>query len=397
MKLSRKYTRRRRLRRLLLSGFSLLMLAGYLQLTGCEQFGARPEGDAYIRVSQSENYDASIDQFVNLDPDVLDEMSENMSFWSDPVAFLKSGFSFFTNKNQTRPDQPLPEVRVLPDDFGDSAGTIKFTWLGHATILMSIEEMTILVDPTFSPSAAPVSWAVKRFQPPAIDLESLPPIDAIIISHDHYDHLDMNTIKHFIATDTKFFVPLGVAAHLNRWGIPNNRITELDWWDSIAMQGLEFICMPAQHFSGRIGLFHNQTSLWASWMVRSSDHSVYFSGDSGYADHYRMIGERYGPFDLVFMDAGQYNARWRQVHNLPDEAVQAFQDLRGKAMVPTGWGMYTLALHDWFEPAVLVDRIGIELGLDVIIPRLGDMVDIAARRHRDRWWKPLMGTADDSD
>ena len=397
MKQSRKHTRRRRLRRLLLSGFPLLMLASYLQLTGCEQFGARPEGDSYLRVSQSENYDANIDQFVNLDPDVLDEMSENMSFWSDPVAFLKSGFSFFTNKNQTRPDQPLPEVRLLPNDFGDSVGTIKFTWLGHATILMSIEEMTILVDPTFSPSAAPVNWAVKRFQPPAIDLESLPPIDAIIISHDHYDHLDMDTIKHFIATDTKFFVPLGVGAHLNRWGIPDSRITELDWWDSIAMRGLEFICMPAQHFSGRIGLFHNQTSLWASWMVKSSDLSVYFSGDSGYSDHYQMIGERYGPFDLVFMDAGQYNTRWRQVHNLPDEAVQAFQDLRGKAMVPTGWGMYTLALHDWFEPAVLVDRMGAERGLDVIIPRLGDIVDMAARRPLDRWWEPLMSTADNSD
>ena len=395
MRRSRSHSRRR-LRRLMLSGITLALIASCLQLSGCEQFGARPEGDAYLRVSQSENYDASIDQFVNLDPDVLDEMSENMSFWSDPAAFLKSGFAFFSNKNQTRPDQPLPEVRSLPDDFGDSAGNVKFTWLGHATVLMSIDNKTILVDPTFSPSAAPVSWAVKRFQPPAIDIESLPKIDAIIISHDHYDHLDMDTIKHFIATEATFFVPLGVGAHLIRWGVPASRITELDWWQSTRLDGLEFICMPAQHFSGRIGLFHNQTSLWASWMVKSSASSVYFSGDSGYADHYRLIGERYGPFDLVFMDAGQYNPRWRQVHNLPDEAVQAFEDLRGKAMVPTGWGMFTLALHDWFEPAVLVDRMGAERGLDVIIPRLGALVDMSARRPPDRWWEPLVSKKKDS-
>lgn len=390
MRLSKKYSRRRRLRRLLVCGFALLLIAGYLQLTGCEQFGAVPKGDNYLRVTQSPNYDPSIDQFVNLDPGVLDEMSENMSFWSDPAAFLKSGFSFFSNKNQTRPDHPLPEVRSLPDDFGNSAGTVKFTWLGHATVLMSIDDTTILVDPTFSPSAAPVSWAVKRYQPPAIDIGSLPRVDAIIITHDHYDHLDMDTIKHFIATETKFFVPLGVAAHLSRWGIPESRISELDWWDSTKLAGLEIICMPAQHFSGRIGLFHNQKSLWASWMVKSPDNSVYFSGDTGYADHYQIIGERYGPFDLVFMDAGQYNTRWRQVHNLPDEAVQAFEELRGKALVPTGWGMFTLALHDWFEPAVMVDQLGAERGLDVIIPRLGAMIDLSKRKPADKWWEPMI-------
>ena len=389
MRVSKKQSRRR-LRRYLLSAVALLLIAGYILLSGYEQFGARPEGDAYLRVSQSENYDTSIDQFVNLDPGVLDEMSENMSFWSDPAEFMKSGFAFFSNENQTSPEQALPEIRQLPETFSNSAETVKFTWLGHATVLMSIDDMTILVDPTFSQSAAPFSWAVKRYQPPAIDLDALPHIDAIIISHDHYDHLDMETIKYFIATDTAFFVPLGVGAHLNRWGVPDSRITELDWWESARMQSLEFICMPAQHFSGRIGFFHNQTSLWASWTVKSADNTVYFSGDSGYADHYRMIGERYGPFDLVFMDAGQYNTRWRQVHNLPNEAVQAFEDVRGKALVPTGWGMFTLALHDWFEPAVMIDRMGRKRGQDVIIPRLGEIVDMSARQPLNKWWEALI-------
>ena len=372
------------------SAVLLLMIAGaLLLLSRCEQFGAVPTGPDHQRMTLSPNYNPDQDIFVNEDPDVIEEMLAHSGFWANPRKNLSNNFLF--NPNTPTPNVPLPEVRgPLPDDLRDTSDTVKFTWLGHATVLASINGKTILFDPVFSESAAPVSWAVKRYQPPAIGIEELPQIDFIVISHDHYDHLDMNAVKFFKESNTRFLVPLGVASHLEYWGISRDKVTEFDWWQSRNIAGITFTCAPAQHFSGRTGTIAMQKTLWSSWAVRTEATSVYFSGDSGYAGHFKEIGDRLGPFDLTFIDAGQYNERWRQVHNLPPEVMDAFDDLRGDILVPIGWGMFTLALHDWYEPPVEISSRAFEIGATVAIPRFGEWVDIRQRLPDKKWWEPLI-------
>ena len=340
-------------------------------------------------MTESPNYNTDQDMFVNEVPGVMEEMLAHSGFWANPRKNLTNNFLF--NPNTPTPDVPLPEVRgPLPSDLRDTFDTVKFIWLGHATVLASINGKTILFDPVFSESAAPVSWAVKRYQPPAIDIDQLPPIDFIVISHDHYDHLDMNAVKFFRESDTRFLVPLGVASHLEYWGIGRDRVTEFDWWQSRNISGITFTCAPAQHFSGQTATIAMQKTLWASWAVRTEAASVYFSGDSGYAGHFKEIGDRLGPFDLTFIDAGQYNERWRQVHNLPHEVIDAFNDLRGDILVPIGWGMFTLALHDWYEPPVEISSRAVAIGATVAIPRFGEWVDIRQRLPDKKWWEPLV-------
>ena len=372
------------------SALLLLMVMGaVLLLSRCEQFGAIPSGPDHQRMTESPNYNTDQDMFVNEVPGVIEEMLAHSGFWANPRKNLTNNFLF--NPNTPTPDVPLPEVRgPLPSDLRDTFDTVKFTWLGHATVLASINGKTILFDPVFSESAAPVSWAVKRYQPPAIDIDQLPPIDFIMISHDHYDHLDMNAVKFFRESDTRFLVPLGVASHLEYWGIGRDRVTEFDWWQSRNISGITFTCAPAQHFSGRTATIAMQKTLWASWAVRTEAASVYFSGDSGYAGHFKEIGDRLGPFDLTFIDAGQYNERWRQVHNLPPEVIDAFNDLRGDILVPIGWGMFTLALHDWYEPPVEISSLAVAIGATVAIPRFGEWVDIRQRLPDKKWWEPLI-------
>ena len=372
------------------SAVLLMMIAGaLLLLSRCEQFGAVPTGPDHQRMTLSPNYNPDQDIFVNEDPDVIEEMLAHSGFWANPRKNLSNNFLF--NPNTPTPNAPLPEVRgPLPDDLRATSDTVKFTWLGHATVLASINGKTILFDPVFSESAAPVSWAVKRYQPPAIGIEELPQIDFIVISHDHYDHLDMNAVKFFKESNTRFLVPLGVASHLEYWGISRDKVTEFDWWQSRNIAGITFTCAPAQHFSGRTGTIAMQKTLWSSWAVRTEATSVYFSGDSGYAGHFKEIGDRLGPFDLTFIDAGQYNERWRQVHNLPPEVMDAFDDLRGDILVPIGWGMFTLALHDWYEPPVEISSRAFEIGATVAIPRFGEWVDIRQRLPDKKWWEPLI-------
>ena len=357
----------------------------FFNLSGCEQFGALPSGVSYLRIQQSENYNLAEDKFVNLEQN---SVLSGPGFWDSPKENWNN--NFFFNSNQTRPNGLMPESRSpLPYDFHKSEGNIKFVWLGHSTILVSIDDKVILFDPVFSNTASPVSLAVKRFQPPVIDLKSMPAVDIVVVSHDHYDHLDMETIKYLRNKGINFVVPLGLGAHLVRWGVSAEKITELDWWDETQIDGLNLICTPSQHFSGRRGPYKEKRSLWASWLIQSSDHSVYFSGDSGYADHYRQIGKRYGSVDLVFMDSGQYNIRWQYVHNMPEEAVQATLDMNGQLLVPIHWGMFTLSMHDWFEPPVRILAEAAKKNVNVLTPLLGQYVDVSKLPPNEKWWERL--------
>ena len=382
--------RRRRKKAKTLRRATFVLLAGlfgvFFNLSGCEQFGALPSGDRYLQIQKSENYNLVEEKFVNLQQD---SVLSGPGFWDNPGENWNN--NFFLNNNQTRPEGLLPESKTpLPADFHVSSDNIKFVWLGHSTILASIDGKVVLFDPIFSNAASPVSLVVKRFQPPVIDLASLPKIDIVVISHDHYDHLDMETIKQLHDRDISFVVPLGLGAHLEHWGVLGQKITELDWWEETEINGLNLICTPSQHFSGRRGPYKEKRSLWASWLIKSPSQSVYFSGDSGYADHYRQIGERYGSVDLVFMDSGQYNARWRHVHNMPEEAVQAVLDMDGQLLVPIHWGMFTLSMHDWFEPPVRVLAEAARLDVRVLTPLLGQLVDVSDMPENDEWWEQVV-------
>ena len=212
---------------------------------------------------------------------------------------------YFTSDSSRRtPDKPLPEVN--PPDLQallEPTASLRFIWLGHSTLLVNAQNKLILFDPVFSNSAAPVSFLLQRFQPAVLSLEELPPIDYIVISHDHYDHLDMRSVQFFRDKEATFLVPLGIKSHLEYWGVASKNIVELRWWAEHEFEGICFVCTPAQHFSGRTGT--NQTTLWASWVVDSPNSKIYFSGDSGYDEHYQKIGDQLGPFDAVFIDSGQ--------------------------------------------------------------------------------------------
>ena len=373
-----------------LGSFILLGVFITIGLFTYEPFGKIPSGKFLTRIEASPHYHETREVFVNRRPDIKDTMTVGADFWADPLGREVPNFLF--NNNQTEPTGPLPEERN-PDlaAFEASDGRVKFIWLGHSTVLLSIDGRVILFDPVFSDHASPFPIAAKRFQPPVIHLEDLPEVDHIIISHDHYDHLDMETVKYFVNSNVKFITPLGVGSHLRYWGVDEARITELDWWEEANLDGLMYAATPSQHFSGRIGVMHNDKTLWASWVIAGKTDSVYFSGDSGYDTHYKDIGRKYGPFDVVFMENGQYNESWRAVHNLPDEAITAFKDVGGTYLVPVHWGMFNLSVHNWFDPPNEITRLAKAEDIKLITPRLGQLIDLNNPPLYDQWWLEVVG------
>jgi len=370
--------------------YSIWLIITIFLISGCDQFGSIPKDDDYIRMKESPNYNISDDKFLNQNPKVMNEMKKNSGFWANPRKNLAN--NFFFNSNITSPETELPENKTsLNESFVKSTNNIKFAWLGHSSILMSINNKVILIDPIFASSASPFSWLIKRYQPPVFKMKELPKIDFILISHDHYDHLDMKTIKFFNKNkNISFVVPLGVGSHLKKWGVPDSRIIEMDWWDSKIIKGIKFICTPAQHFSGRKGFIETQKSLWASWVVKSGDRSFYFSGDSGYSKHYKQIGDKYGPMEVVFMDSGQYNTRWKEVHNMPDEVIKGFVDLKGENLIPIHWGMFTLAMHNWFDPPVEIKKRAKDQNISLITPIIGQVINMKKMTSTESWWEKFI-------
>lgn len=298
--------------------------------------------------------------------------------------------SIFSAPSHAYPQAPLPVLQPEPEQLGrPSAEGLRAVWLGHSTLLLDIDGTRILTDPVWGDRASPFSWAgPKRFFAPLLPLDALPRPDAVVISHDHYDHLDRETIMRMKDWDTRFITPLGVGARLVGWGIPLERITELDWWETTRVASLEIACTPARHASGR-GLFDRNKTLWAGFAFLGERHRVYFSGDTGYTPALADIGLRYGPFDLTFIEAGAYNQAWPDWHLGPEQAVQAHRLVRGRLMVPIHWGMFKLAPHGWTEPAERVLAAAQATGVAVVIPRPGETVVPSALPPQRRWWPDL--------
>ena len=296
---------------------------------------------------------------------------------------------FFNKPKDTEPHAPVP-VRRLSREALDAAPDRSLYRLGHSTILMKLRGQWWITDPVFAQRASPVQWAgPKRFHAPPIALDELPPIRGVLLSHDHYDHLDKAAVRALADKAELFLVPLGVGDRLASWGIPAAKIRQFDWWQEAEIDGLKLAFTPTQHFSGR-GLADGNRTLWGSWVVIDGDKRLYFSGDSGYFDGFAQIGRRYGPFDLAMMETGAYNANWPYVHMQPAQTVQAFKDVRGAWLMPIHNGTFDLAMHPWHEPFDEVLRIAEAQGLRVATPMMGERIALDAPQAGERWWRAVM-------
>lgn len=286
-----------------------------------------------------------------------------------------------------RPEIDIPVVNLGRASFeSPPPDGLRVTWMGHSTALIEIDGRRILTDPVWGTRSSPLSiMGPKRFHPPPISLEDLPKLDAVVISHDHFDHLEKKTVCLLAKTGVRFYVPLGVGAHLEKWDVRASQIIEMDWWDQSSANGIRIVATPARHFSGRNPFASNRT-LWASFALIGPKHRVFFSGDTGPFSGFTEIGERYGPFDMTMMDIGAYDRNWPDAHLGPEKAVEAHLTLKGDLLLPIHYGTFNLALHDWFEPPAWLHSIATKKAVRHAIPRPGQMVDLTDPPPVDPWW-----------
>ena len=329
---------------------------------------SRPDRNIYT--SRSVNYEGN--RFFN------GEITAMRTQGTDPGAGLSTG-------KGTAPTEPLPAVApALLSDPGEDSLTV--TWLGHSTVLLQMSGLNILFDPMLSERASPVSFAgPRRFAPPAMTAEALPSIDAVIITHDHYDHLDMDTIQAIDGKVSRYIVPFGIENDLRRWGVAGDKITALGWWEETEIDSLTVACTPARHYSGRNITDKNRT-LWASWALINDAHKVFVSGGTGMGGHFEAIHNRFGDFDLALLDCGQYSADQAQVYMFPEEAVDAALTLGAKAAMPIHWGAFALSGHSWDDPVQRFALRAEETGLAALTPRLGETVNWADGPFSPSWW-----------
>jgi L-ascorbate metabolism protein UlaG (beta-lactamase superfamily) len=340
--------------------------------------GARPTGTRGERVRRSPQFRDGA--FRNPVPAHL----------APPGTIWRTAREAFTDRHRRRPSGPVPVVTAT-DGTPAPPGGLHVTWYGHSTALVDIEGRRVLFDPVWSERCSPSRLVgPRRLHPPPVPLHHLPPIDAVVISHDHYDHLDMATIRALTRTrSAPFLVPLGVGAHLERWGVPPARIIELDWDEGATVAGLRFTATAARHFSGRT--FARDTTLWASWAVAGPTRRVFYSGDSGYFDRYAAIGAAHGPFDATLIQIGAYGRAWPDIHMTPEEGVATHLDVGGDLLIPLHWGTFNLAFHDWSEPADRLWREAKARGVRLAVPRPGQRIDVDDPPAVDGWWQAIAG------
>ena len=337
--------------------------------------GASPAGKRLERVQASAQWQGS--SFVNrLTP-------EEGSFWKMMEQWIFGGSEYRV------PEEPIGIIETAARLFETAPGSgLRVTWLGHSTLLIEIDGHRLLIDPVWGERASPFNWmGPVRFYEPPLALEDLPDLDAVIISHDHYDHLDHPTVLRMLDMEVPWVVPLGVGAHLEHWGMPVERIVELDWWENTDVKEITITCTPARHFSGRsVMLTDRSTTLWAGWALTGPRHRVYYSGDTAMQDEFIEIGDKLGPFDMTLIESGAYNELWADVHLGPEQAVRAHQLVRGRVMLPVHWGLFNLGMHGWTEPIerILVAAMG--AGVKVVMPVPGETVEPELAGEVVPWW-----------
>ena len=319
-------------------------------------------------------------EFVNLEPATtlsIDREEQRQIIWD-----------LIGSRGASRPNGPIPVVKPSPTETGSTL--LSACWFGHSSVLIELDGYRVLADPVWSKRCSPSQTVgPERLHEVPAPLEALAAVDAVVISHDHYDHLDIDTIIGLAKTQrAPFVVPLGIGAHLRKWGIPESRIVELDWYESHTIGELTLVCTPARHFSGR--LLTRNTTLWASWAIKGPRHRAFFGGDTGYTKSFAEIGEEHGPFDLTLLPIGAYHPAWPDIHMNPEEAVRAHLDVAEAdhgLLVPIHWGTFRLAPHPWAEPVERLLRAADPVGVHVAVPKPGQRVDRDGVAPVDPWWR----------
>ncbi len=317
----------------------------------------------------------------------IDYQTEAGQMWQIAKTYAK------TKRLEPAPKKTIPLMELTAQELENTQQDVVYR-LGHSTILMKVDGQYIMADPVMSERASPVQWAgPKRFHPNPIDVDALPQIDAVIISHDHYDHLDRPALLKLDSKVNQYVVPLKVGDRMISWGIDESKITQLDWWESHKVGSINLVATPTQHFSGR-GLLDKDTTLWAGWVIQGTQSNLYFSGDSGYFGGFKAVGEKYGPFDITMIETGAYNTMWSDIHMMPEESVQAHIDLKGKAMIPIHNGTFDLALHDWYEPFERAQEAALANGVQLLTPKFGEQVQVQNPQAYSAWWREITEQAD---
>ncbi|MCX5849507.1 MAG: MBL fold metallo-hydrolase [Deltaproteobacteria bacterium] len=295
----------------------------------------------------------------------------------------------FGGSKERAPSLPLPVVSMNISAHEPASDGLRFFWLGHSGVLLELGGKRVLIDPVFSERASFSQWTgPKRFQPSPLQAQDVHSLYAVLISHDHYDHLDKATIIALAPKTESFHVPLGVGAIMERWGIPKTKIHEYAWWGEYNFKGMTFVATPARHFSGR-GIFDRYRTLWCSWVVIQGGKKIFHSGDTGMTSQFHEIGAKYGPFDLAFIKIAAYDENWPDIHLTPEEAVAANQVLGGRTLVPIHWGVFDLALHSWHEPIERLVKSAQLNKMHILVPKMGELVD-PDKYENDYWWRKFM-------
>jgi len=362
----------KRFAKILLGIVVVLALAGYgiFQLPA---FGGRFAGERLERMQKSPAFIEG--KFQNTPPQATDN-----ALW-ETLRLYRQG--------QVRePQFEIPVIALSPVTLSAPAAEgLRAIWFGHSSVLVEIDGVRVMTDPVLSDRVSPVPIGPQRMHAPPLSLADLAGIDAVLIWHDHYDHLDMETIQHLAAQGVQFYVGLGVGAHLERWKVAPAQIHEMDWWESLELKGVQINCTPARHYSGRKS--QDNSTLWASWVVKGAQHSFYYSGDTGYADHFRAIHERYGATDLNLIKVGAYGTppSWLDIHMDPESAVRAHQDLGGGILLPVHWATFNLSYHAWDEPILRTLRAAAAEKTQVVTPRVGEVVEVGQPFSNVEWYK----------
>ncbi len=354
-----------------------LGLIGVLFVNISPQFGASSSKEKIESYKKNVNFKDG--KFVN-------QSVTNMDMSVSQI--ISTMINFIKGVPNREPNFEIPIQKVDSLTIAKNKDSTKLIWFGHSTFLLQMDGQNILIDPMFGDVPAPHPWlGNNRYSKELpIEIEKLSQIDAVLISHDHYDHLDYGSIQKLKAKTSNFYVPLGVAAHLISWGVDANRVHEFNWWEETKQNNIQLIFTPARHFSGR-GLTDRWTTLWGSWIINGKNERLFFSGDSGYDSHFKEIGEKYGPFDFAMIECGQYNEKWEAIHMMPEQSAQAGIDLKAKVMMPIHWGAFSLALHAWTDPVERVTKEATRLNMPLITPEIGVIFSLEDnQKHHKKWW-----------
>lgn len=350
----------------------LVIVVVGLAIEAWPALGGHLEGERQARAEQSPQY--------------RNGAFQNVLSNEGQISILSAAWRFFTDETPYKvPELPLATVTRTAQDFAPLRDSLRVTWLGHSTVLVELDSTRVLIDPVWGERVSPSRFiGSRRFVPLPLALTDLPQLDAVLVSHDHYDHLDMPTVQQLESRVSQWIVPLGVGAHLEHWGIAPETIVELDWWESTRIASLQLVSTPARHFSGR-ALNDTDATLWTGWAILGRNQRVFYSGDTALTPSFAEVGERYGPFDLTLIESGAYNTDWSDVHLGPEQAVAVHRMVHGRVLMPVHWGMFNLALHGWTEPGERIMAAAEVLGIPVALPRPGESVT-AEVYPSERWW-----------